>query len=197
MSKSLGNYVTVHELIAEFPNKGEAIRLALMTAQYRQPLDFGRESIRQAEKQLNRWYKLVWGLDENFNKTDIVEATDKDISPKVLSALYDDLNTPKAIMELGKLAKNGDAKSLLASARLMGFLESDDWFKSEHGFRQEILRHFENESWRRARSQIEARKVAKENKNWELADEIRKELDNMGIVLEDHPDGTTTWKQKK
>ena len=177
MSKSLGNYVTVHDLIKEFPNRGEAIRLCLLTAHYRQPVDFSREGIRQAEKQLNRWYKAVEG----------VSASDKDISSKVLGALHDDLNTPKAIMELGQLAKEGSAASLLASAQLMGFLDNKDWFKE--------LDEVNGLSASEIEALILKRSEAKANKDWTLADKIRHDLEDQGIALLDNAAGTS-WKKK-
>jgi cysteinyl-tRNA synthetase len=177
MSKSLGNYVTVHDLIKEFPNRGEAIRLCLLTAQYRQPVDFSREGIRQAEKQLNRWYKAVEG----------VIATKEDVSDKVLNALHDDLNTPKVIMELGQLAKEGNGKALLASARLIGLLDNEDWFVQ--------LEQVGDLSAETIEKLIQQRIDAKVNKDWALADQIRNDLDAGGIALLDSADGTS-WTKK-
>ena len=171
MSKSLGNFVTVHELLEEFPGKGEAIRLCLLTAHYRQPVDFGRDGIKQAQKQLDRWYRMTEGA----------EATEP--SEAVLEALRDDLNTPKAIMELNQLAKDENKKGvLLASAQLLGFLNKDDWFTAGASDDLDID------------ALIAERAEAKANKNWARADEIRDELAAQGITLLDGPDGTT-WEK--
>lgn len=170
MSKSLGNFITVHELLEEFPGKGEAVRMALLTSHYRQPADFSRDAIKQAQKQLDRWYRV----------TDGVEATEP--AGSVLEALREDLNTPKAIMELNQLAKDeSKAGELKASAELLGLLQTDGWFGAANlDFDIDAL--------------IAERADAKVNKNWERADEIRDELAEQGITLLDGPDGTT-WEK--
>lgn len=174
MSKSLGNYVTVHELLEEFPGKGEAIRLALLTAHYRQPVDFSRDGILQAQKQLARWYRVTEGA----------EATKP--AQSVLDALRNDLNTPQAIMELNQLAKDeSKAGELIASAKLLGLLQRN----IEIGDAIEV-------NW--AVSEIEAgiseRTEAKKNKDFARADEIRDEWAKKGIKFLDKPDGTTDWE---
>ncbi|HPF45335.1 MAG: cysteine--tRNA ligase [Alphaproteobacteria bacterium] len=176
MSKSLGNYVTVHELVDEFSGKGEAIRLALLSAQYRQPVDFSRDGIKQAMKQLDRWYRL----------TDGVTATEP--SDAVLKALRDDLNTPKAIMELNQLAKNDSNKGILkASATLLGLLGQDNWF--EAGLSEDGISAVQIEQL------IVERAKAKQEKDFAKADQIRSELAEQGITLLDSPNGTT-WEKK-
>ncbi|MDA0708269.1 MAG: cysteine--tRNA ligase [Proteobacteria bacterium] len=183
MSKSLGNFVTVNELLEEFPGKGEAIRLSLLAAHYRQPVDFSRKGIEQALKQLDRWYRLTEGI----------KATQKDVSEAVLSALRDDLNTPKAIMELNQLARfatkgdDYDKQALLASAQLMGFLLQKDWFSSDMestGISEEEIEIL-----------IKKRAEAKQNKDFEKSDQIRESLSALGISLLDGPNGTT-WENK-
>ncbi|MCC3859652.1 cysteine--tRNA ligase [Pseudemcibacter aquimaris] len=170
MSKSLGNFITVHELLEEFPGKGEAVRMALLTSHYRQPADFSRDAINQAKKQLDRWYRAVEGV----KATEPAEA--------VLEAMRDDLNTPKAIMELNQLAKDeSNAGALKASAALLGLLQNDDWFAAQDvDFDIDAL--------------IQERADAKANKNWARADEIRDELAAEGITLLDGPEGTT-WEK--
>ena len=177
MSKSLGNFVTVHDLLEEFPGKGEAIRLCLLTAHYRQPVDFSRDGIRQAQKQLDRWYRLTKDVDG------------VEVPESILDALRDDLNTPKAIADLNSLAKkavNDDTakKQLKAAANLFGVLEQDDWFD---GGRDDETAAIEK--------LIVERSEAKKNKDFARADEIRNELAEQGIALLDGPDGTT-WERK-
>lgn len=174
MSKSLGNYVTVHELLEEFPGKGEAIRMALLTAHYRQPVDFSRDGILQAQKQLARWYRVTAGTKETKP------------AQSVLDALRNDLNTPKAIMELNQLAKDeSKAGELIASAKLLGLLQRD----IEPSDAVEV-------NW--AVSEIEAaiseRAEAKKNRNFTRADEIRDEWAKRDIKFIDKPDGTTGWE---
>ncbi|WP_417318949.1 cysteine--tRNA ligase [Emcibacter sp.] len=104
MSKSLGNFITVHELLEEGV-KGEAIRMALLSAHYRQPLDFSRSGIQQAKKQLDRWYRVCNEAEKKIKELSKENEIIGKVSDDVLHALRDDLNTPKAIAELNKLAK--------------------------------------------------------------------------------------------
>ena len=176
MSKSLGNFITVHELLEEGV-KGEAIRMALLSAHYRQPLDFSRSGIEQAKKQLDRWYRLTEG----------VEASEADIPEEFLAALRDDLNTPKAIAVLNALAKEEKAAELKAAANLFGLLLDPDWFKvevAEGAISDEDIQTL-----------IVERADAKKNKDFARADQIRDELAAEGIILKDGPDGTT-WERQ-
>ena len=174
MSKSLGNFVTVHELLEEFTGGGEDIRMCLLSAHYRQPVDFSRDGVRQAKKQLDRWYKI----------TKDVKATIP--SDTVLAALCDDLNTPKAIMEINQLAKDeSKAGELLASAHLLGLMESS----IENRLAREV-----GSAAADIEAKISERVIAKKNKDFALADEIRDELIALGIKLLDNPDGTTDWE---
>ncbi|MEO0615426.1 MAG: cysteine--tRNA ligase, partial [Pseudomonadota bacterium] len=131
MSKSLGNVLLVRQLRDQAD--GEAIRLALMSAHYRQPLDWTDDTLVEATRKLDRLYGALRG--------NLVEGADADIDPDVLAALHDDLNTPQAIAALFALARDinrsDDAKtrrrlaaSLRASGNLIGLLErpAEDWF---------------------------------------------------------------------
>tara|TARA_B100001939_G_scaffold345686_1_gene362829 strand:- start:23829 stop:25184 length:1356 start_codon:yes stop_codon:yes gene_type:complete len=186
MSKSLGNFITVHELLEEGV-RGEAIRLALLSAHYRQPLDFSRDGLDQAKKQLDRWYRLTEG----------VEATEEDIPEDFLEALRDDLNTPKAIAVLNKLAKENRVVELKAAANLFGVLQDGDWFRRNAfevkfgmSVRDEVI--YGPDSIQR---KIDERAEAKKRKDFVTADRIRDELAAQGVILKDGPDGTT-WERK-
>ena len=174
MSKSQGNFVTVHDLLKEFIGGGEDIRLCLLTAQYRQPVDFSRDGVIQAKKQLDKWYKITKGVEPTV------------VSDAVLDALRDDLNTPKAIMALNKLSKNENRKGeLLASAQLLGLLEST--------IEKRLMGSLKINP-EKIEDKILERTIAKMDKNWKRADEIRDELNKLGIKLLDRPDGTTAWE---
>ena len=174
MSKSQGNFVTVHDLLKEFIGGGEDIRLCLLTAQYRQPVDFSRDGVIQAKKQLDKWYKITQGVEPTV------------VSDAVLDALRDDLNTPKAIMELNQLSKNENRKGeLLASAQLLGLLEST--------IEKRLMGSLKINP-EKIEDKILERTTAKMDKNWKRADEIRDELNKLGIKLLDRPDGTTAWE---
>ena len=174
MSKSQGNFVTVHDLLKEFIGGGEDIRLCLLTAQYRQPVDFSRDGVIQAKKQLDKWYKSTQGVVPTV------------VSDVVLDALRDDLNTPKAIMELNQLSKNENRKGeLLASAQLLGLLEST--------IEKRLMGSLKINP-EKIEDKILERTIAKMDKNWKRADEIRDELNKLGIKLLDRPDGTTAWE---
>lgn len=185
MSKSLGNFFTVHQLLEEgYP--GEAIRLALLSAHYRQPVDITRAGIEEAKAQLDRFYQAL-------DKTSHIEA--EGVVPEdMLAALQDDLNTPQALSFLHtlltQLNKSGEkeAKSkLLGGAHLLGLLQQapDQWLRGARDLaisEEEIARA------------IEARNAARKTKNFALADQIRQDLLSKGIVLEDGPEGTQ-WKR--
>ena len=119
MSKSLGNFYTVHDLLDEFP--GEAIRLVLLQTHYRQPLDFTKEGIAEAKRTLDKWYRAIG---------DHVPESD-DVPDSITRALSDDLNTPKAITELHRLSGDASKQAFLAAANFMGLMQqsADDWFK--------------------------------------------------------------------
>jgi len=192
MSKSLGNVVLVHDLIKEFP--GEVIRLALLSAHYRQPLDWSDETLNAAKGMLDRLYRAVRGIDVPAEAISAAEPP-----AGLIAALEDDLNTPKAMAEYFALARelnkaSDDAErvrlaaTMYAAGELMGFLNEDPeaWFagKTTGEFTPEAIEAL-----------LEERKAARANRDFARADEIRDMLADAGILIEDGPSGTT-WRRK-
>ena len=188
MAKSKGNFFTVRELLEEHP--GEVIRFSLLSAKYREDLDFSDKLMTQAKQALDSLY----GALKN-SEVEAVEFSKADLSQSAgYQALLDDLNTPLAISELHRLAKelNKDASNaqvkgeLIAVAGVMGLLQSDpnEWFQGGSD---------EDAAW--IEDMIEQRQQAKLDKNWGRADEIREELKAKGIVLLDSKEGTT-WRKE-
>jgi cysteinyl-tRNA synthetase len=191
MSKSLGNVLLVHNLIETIP--GEVIRMALLSAHYRQPLDWSDETVESARRMLDRLYGAVRGIDVDDDARAAGEPLDS-----VVASLEDDLNTPKAMAEFFGLAKQlnkatdaGEQKTLAAdmyaTGDLLGLLQTDPeaWFAG----------HVEGElSAEDIEAMIEKRRAARAAKDFATADAIRDEFTAAGIQIEDGPEGTT-WRR--
>ena len=193
MSKSLGNFFTVRQLLDEGLN-GEALRLTLLSGHYRQPLDITREKVAEFKTQLDRFYGAIQAVEK-------IEASTEEVSEAFLDALKDDLNTPLALSVLHdittQLNKTTDDRKknrkviaelkgqLLAGGKLLGIIQQDPevWFKGEGDDSQNI------------EALIAERIEAKKSKDFGRADAIRDELAAQGIELLDSPTGTT-WRRK-
>ncbi len=186
MSKSLGNFITVHQLLEKIP--GELVRFVLLSSHYRQPLDWNDQVVLQSRKSLDRLYNALRGRTVSEGG---------EISESIKMALEDDLNTPLAISALHEIAsrlhkasseseKNKLASSLKASGAWLGLLQQDaeSWFKGKTGIDEVTILAL-----------IEARTRARQEKNFAEADQVRNKLLEAGVYLEDGPQGTT-WRQQ-
>ena len=202
MSKSLGNFVTIHDLVAteNFGGRrwpGEVLRLAMLRTHYRQPIDWTLQALEEAEKTLDRWYEMI----------DRVEI-DPSVRPLefALDPLQDDLNTPEFITQMFGVFTSNQAGQMMAgqaltwpirdparasmavaSARLLGLLEhtSTEW--------AELKQQRSGIDAVRVDASIAERLAARKAKDWAASDRIRDELAALGVVLKDNKDGTTTW----
>ena len=168
MSKSLGNIVTPAELLAQ-GHRGETLRLALLSAHYRQPLSWTEDVVAQAKTNLDKLYRLAANAEAG--------APDE----SVIGALSDDLNTPLALTRLMALQ---DPRAVKGSAALLGLLQisAEQWFQG--GGDSDAID-----------GRIAERAAAKKNRDFATADRIREELKGEGVILEDGPNGTT-WRRE-
>jgi len=179
MSKSFGNFVTIRDLLKDWP--GEAVRFNMLQTHYRQPMNWTVSGLRDAEKTLDQWYGLTADVAPGYLCAD------------TLDALADDLNTPKAFAALHDLRAQAvkgakpAAACLKASAQSIGLLRhtAAEW----KSFRPAMVAIDEG----KVASLIEARTAARKAKDFKESDRIRDELAAMGVVLKDSKDGTT-WE---
>jgi cysteinyl-tRNA synthetase len=191
MAKSEGNFVTIRELLADWP--GEVLRLNMLRTHYRQPIDWTVAGVLESQKVLDHWYDIV---------ADMPMPIGVDADDEVVGSLCDDLNTPSALTRLHALA--GEIRScasglhqlelknkLKASAGFLGLLEFTKGKALEHHPHRRVV------DADKVNALIDARYAARKAKSFKEADRIRDELNAMGIELEDHTDGSTTWKVKR
>jgi cysteinyl-tRNA synthetase len=181
MSKSLGNFVTIRDLLKEWP--GDVLRFQMLMTHYRQPIDWTKSATEQA----------VAALDTFQHVTKTAESRDGRLSSPVLEALADDLNTPLATAELHRLAgeaRKGDfhaACDLKSTCRFLGFDLAGVSF-------QDLLKQRRLDlDEAKIQALIDARAQARASKNFAESDRIRNELAAMGVVLKDSKDGTS-WE---
>jgi cysteinyl-tRNA synthetase len=190
MSKSLGNFVTINELLADWP--GEVLRLNMLRTHYRQPIDWTVRGLEESEKTIDHWYEVVG---------DMVADPDVAPDPAVAHALCDDLNTPSLLTRLhaivGEIRSAAEPeqaelkRAFKASAALLGLLtQTSGDYAANHPRRKAMDQSIDHA---KVNALIEARAAARKAKDFAESDRIRDELAAMGVVLKDSKDGTT-WQ---
>ncbi|MGP0060301.1 MAG: cysteine--tRNA ligase [Beijerinckiaceae bacterium] len=185
MSKSLGNFITIRQALADWP--GEVLRFNMLKTHYRQPIDWTVAGLRESERELDRWYPMA----KQFAESEAM------LAPEFAAALEDDLNTPDAITVMRRLYKEATEEVAFAGTRfnscgrLLGLFETSvaEWFHSKPAAHQvdEML------VARMIKNRLDARKA----KDWAASDRIRDELAAIGVALKDNKDGTTSWEVKR
>ena len=193
MSKSAGNFVTIHELLhsEKFGGQlwsGPVLRLAMLRTHYRQPIDFTSKALEDARKKLDAWMRAArLALDG--------EPAAPEPSDDLVAALADDLNTHSALTSLDRLFNTtGDGQSdahrqLGADLVFLGLASRSELKKPHAGFMSVDVD--------KVQALIDARLAARAAKNWAESDRLRDELVAMSITLKDNKDGTTTWEVKR
>jgi len=177
MSKSLGNFVTIHDLLADWP--GEVLRLNMLRTHYRSPIDWTLKGLEESAKTLDDWYRLAADVQPGKPAASVVDA------------LLDDLNTPQMMAALHGLrndvASGEDAGGLSASLRLLGFLSESaaQW----EGRKQ----HASGVDADEINRLISERSAARARKDFKESDRIRDQLAAMGVAIKDSKEGTT-WE---
>jgi cysteinyl-tRNA synthetase len=174
MSKSLGNFLTIHDLLKDWP--GDVLRFNMLRTHYRQPIDWTLKSLEES-------WRILEGF---FNNAGAVHAGAGKIGSSVLEALADDLNTPKAIAELHALDRPGAQNELAETLKALGFTGNLSSPKAEAAVDEGAVSAL-----------ITARLDARKAKNWAESDRLRDELATMGIAIKDNKDGTTSWEVKR
>jgi cysteinyl-tRNA synthetase len=196
MSKSLGNFRTVQDILTLGPWAGEAFRLTLLKTHYRAALDYTEAGLGEARRELDRFYRALSKMEDvQAERADEPHGVEQ---PGFETALADDLNTPLALATLHHLVSaanealsDADDAALphlkgriLAAGQMLGLLGQapSAWFRGDTGDSAAI------------EAAIAARLAARKAKDWAEADRIRKELAERGVLLEDSPGGTT-WRR--
>ncbi|ASF47825.1 cysteine--tRNA ligase [Methylovulum psychrotolerans] len=190
MSKSLGNFFTVREVLKAY--KPEIIRFFILLSHYRSPLNYSDEQLNEAGVALTRLYTALRGLDST------VAGVDSAYVSRFEQAMDDDFNTPVALAVLFDLARElNSAKQAADTAKSAELAATLRFLGSLLGVLQHDADSFlQGDADDAVAQQIQARIDAKKAKNWALADQIRDELKSQGIILEDAPNGTTTWRRE-
>ncbi|MGD9867495.1 MAG: cysteine--tRNA ligase [Hyphomicrobiales bacterium] len=175
MSKSLGNFITIRQLLQDWP--GQVIRFNMLRTHYRQPIDWTLKNLQESDRIINSWLAFP----------EFMKGEDQTFAPLVLDALQDDLNTPKAIAALHELDAKGNLNELASSLRALGI--SGELVDPRRGKMDDT----------QVDDLIAARNAARKARDFKEADRIRDELAAMGVQLKDEKDPAsgemvTTWE---
>jgi cysteinyl-tRNA synthetase len=191
MAKSAGNFVTIRELLADWP--GEILRFNMLRTHYRQPMDWTVRGLEESQKILDDWYHILgdpYGSDEG------------DVDQEVLKSLTDDLNTPSALTRLHAIANeirgpaSGAYQLELKSKLRVSGLQLGILWRSEGDYLRSHPHRVVNIDEAAVKRLVDARANARRAKNFNESDRIRDELAAMGVVLKDSKDGTT-WEMAR
>ncbi|MBS0054201.1 cysteine--tRNA ligase [Yersinia sp. Marseille-Q3913] len=195
MSKSLNNFFTIRDVLAYYD--AETVRYFLMSGHYRSQLNYSEENLKQARASLERLYTALRGTDTNA-----APAGGAEFEARFRAAMDDDFNTPEAYSVLFDIARevnrlktediaaaNGLAAELRKLAHVLGLLEQDPELFLQSGAQTD------GDEVAQIEALIKQRNDARSSKDWALADSARDQLNELGIVLEDGPQGTT-WRRK-
>ncbi|WP_145559636.1 cysteine--tRNA ligase [Yersinia mollaretii] len=195
MSKSLNNFFTIRDVLAYYD--AETVRYFLMSGHYRSQLNYSEENLKQARASLERLYTALRGTDANATP-----AGGAEFEARFRAAMDDDFNTPEAYSVLFDIARevnrlkteditaaNGLAAELRKLAHVLGLLEQDPELFLQSGAQTD------NDEVAKIEALIKQRNDARSSKDWALADSARDQLNELGIVLEDGPQGTV-WRRK-
>ncbi len=189
MSKSLGNFVTINDLLNtdKFGGKkwdGEVLKLAMLQTHYRQPIDWTVKSLEQAAQKLGRWKRIAVPMKTDGALPD--QLSPRPLFPLIQNALEDDLNTPKAIAQIDSLINNASREPVVEVSDALRFF---GLLRDPYSQTMELTKL--------EKKLIAQRGAARTNKNWDESDRLRDELAALGVVLKDNKDGTTTWEVQR
>ena len=171
MSKSLGNFITIRDVLKDWP--GEVVRLNMLKTHYRQPIDWTLRGLEESSRMLERWYGAVGDA-----------AAAPEAPDRVLEPLLDDLNTAAALAELHQI---GDPAALKAGASLLGLLGQTASARADASVQAAGI------DVARVEALIAERAAARTAKDWPASDRARDALKAMGVAVKDNKDGSTTW----
>jgi cysteinyl-tRNA synthetase len=188
MSKSLGNFITIRQLLNDWP--GEVIRFNMLRTHYRQPIDWRLDALKESEKILKDWHAATAPFN-SYVLDDLAQLPERPVPVELVQALCDDLNTPLAITVIHKLRNEtvhstgqAEVTRLTDAMRFMGILRDDySLVTSLSQTEKELVEKLTRD-----------RHAARARKDWKESDRIRDELKAMGVVIKDNKDGTTTWE---